>query len=86
MQTPYRHRTHVAALALALGFAAVSPALAQFFAPGGFPVIAVPPPAQNLVMPRKPKPAPPPVSPPPTDPLSQPQIVCTYHGQTRVCQ
>jgi hypothetical protein len=53
-----------------------------------YPVIIVPPPAQNLVVP-KPKPVvpraqPAPASPPPDAPASG-QIQCHFQGQTRVC-
>ena len=59
---------------------------AQFMAPGAYPVLVVPPPpAQSMVMPKRPKPPPPPPSAPPPPP-EQHQLVCSYQGQTRVCQ
>ncbi len=74
----------IAAAGVALVFAAASAAQAQFMAPGGFPVIAIPPPpAQTIVIPRRP--APDQVS-QPSQPSGQPQIRCEYHGQTRVCE
>jgi hypothetical protein len=88
MAKDLRRPVLIAAAALAL-VEACSPARAQFMAPGGFPVIAVPPPpAQSYVMPKKPKPAPvsTPVSQPSADPSAPPQLSCTYHGQTRVCE
>ena len=89
MRNGLNHRAGIAA-AVALGFAATSPAQAQFMAPGGYPMIIVPPPAQSVVIPRKPRPAPAPapapVSQPASDPSAQPQIACRYQGQTRVCE
>ena len=71
-----------AGFALALGSAA--PADAQFFA--NYPVIIVPPPAQNLVMPKPaPKPAKPSASAPPSE-APAPEVQCHYQGQTRICQ
>ena len=74
-----------AGLALALGGLA-GPAEAQFMT--NYPVIIVPPPAQNLVLPPKPKPpAPKPdasaQSPDTPNPPGSGQ--CHYEGKTRVC-
>ncbi len=73
----------VVGIAVAAG--AIGPADAQFFP--NYPVIIVPPPAQNLVVPR-PKPTPKPAQPapaaPPPDASAQSQ--CHFQGQTRVCQ
>ena len=81
-----RGRFAAAAVVLA-SVAATSAARAQCFAPGGVPVIAVPPPAQSIAMPPKPKPAaaPAPQPAPSSDASSQPQVTCRYQGQTRVC-
>jgi hypothetical protein len=82
----FKSRRRVAAAAMLVTAVATSPASAQFLAPGGFPVIAVPPPAQAIAVPKKPKPAEQPASQPTSQPpLSQPQITCRYQGQTRVC-
>jgi hypothetical protein len=74
-----------AGLALALGGAA-APAEAQFMT--NYPVIIVPPPAQNLVLPPKPKPA----APQPDASAQSPNTPntpgpgqCYYQGKTRVC-
>jgi putative effector of murein hydrolase LrgA (UPF0299 family) len=94
--TPPRRPTHkepmikakavrlAAGLALALGGAA-APAGAQFM----YPVIIVPPPpAQNLVLPPKPKPS----APKPDASVQSPDtpntpapVQCYYQGKTRVC-
>ena len=77
----------IAAAGLLIALAAV-PARAQFVAPGGFPLIAIPPPpAQAIVVPRKPKPEPAPAAQPKpaSNPAAEPQITCRYQGQTRVC-
>jgi len=76
----------VAAATVLLAAAGAQPASAQFFAPGGFPVIAVPPPAQAIAMPRKPKPAEQPAAQPSPQPSSPPQVTCRYQGQTRICE
>ena len=65
----------------ALAVAANPPAQAQFMT-GNYPVIIVPPPAQNFVVP-KPKPTPPPKTndaPPPAPDQSK-----CYQGRARVC-
>jgi hypothetical protein len=82
--------TKVFGLTMSLGllaFAASSPARGQFMS--NYPVIIVPPPAQNLVLPPKPKPAqratqPAPAA-PPSDAPAQAQGPCRFQGQTRVC-
>jgi hypothetical protein len=76
-----------ASIALAIGGGAAGPAEAQFFS--NYPVIIVPPPpAQNLVLPPRPKPyAPKPdasaQSPDTPNPSNQGQ--CHFEGKTRVC-
>ena len=61
------------------------PAWGQLYS---YPVIIVPPPAQNLVVP-KPKPVVPKAQPAPASPLpdapASGQIQCQVQGQTRVC-
>jgi len=62
-----------------------APAQAQFMT--SYPVIIVPPPAQNLVLP-KPKPVPRAAQPAPASPpdaATQNLGNCHYQGQTRVC-
>jgi len=73
----------VALLALGSPF----PARAQFFS--NYPVIIVPPPAQNLVMPPRPAPKPAPAKPnasaPPPDTPNGPDVTQCYQGRTKVC-
>ena len=81
-------RALLPAAGLALGALAAGPANAQFMS-GTYPVIVVPPPpAQSIVIPRKPKPqSAQPVAPqPPPAPAEPPQVTCRYQGQTRVCE
>ena len=70
---------------LALPVVAGAPAHSQFMS--SYPVvIVIPPPAQNLVMP---KPAPKPIKPStsaPTSAASPPDLSQCYQGRTRVCQ
>ena len=69
----------------ALAVAASPPAQAQFMT-GNYPVLIVPPPAQNLVVP-KPKPVQAPkvdVPPPDAPPRAPDQSKC-YQGRARVC-
>jgi hypothetical protein len=74
-----------AVAALALPVVAGAPAHAQFMS--GYPVvIVVPPPAQNLVMPKPArKPIKPSTSAPPSA-ASPPDLSQCYQGRTRVCQ
>jgi hypothetical protein len=78
----------LALAALSLGFLAVAPARAQFLQSPYPTILAVPPPpAQNMVMPRTPKPqrAPPAEAAPPPD--TPPHVLtCHYQGRTRVCE
>jgi len=81
-------RASLAAAGFALAALAAAPANAQFFS-GTYPVTVVPPPpAQSIVIPRKPKPqSAQPVAPqPPPAPAEPPQVTCRYQGQTRVCE
>jgi hypothetical protein len=75
-----------AGFALVFG-AAVAPAEAQFMS--NYPVIIVPPPpAQNLVLPPKPKPPaarPNAEAAPPDTPNTPASGQCYYQGKTRVC-
>jgi hypothetical protein len=70
---------------LALPIVAGAPAQAQFMS--SYPVvIVIPPPAQNLVMPKPaPKPIKPSTSAPPSA-ASPPDLSQCYQGKTRVCQ
>ena len=73
-----------AGLALALGGLA-GPAEAQFMT--NYPVIIVPPPAQNLVVP-KPSPTTNQLNrqyPPPPDSSATDASQCTYQGRVKVC-
>jgi hypothetical protein len=74
-----------AVAALALPVVVGAPAHAQFMS--SYPVmIVIPPPTQNLVMP---KPAPKPIKPStsaPTSAASPPDPSQCYQGRTRVCQ
>jgi hypothetical protein len=72
------------ATALTLGGLATAPAQAQF-GPMPFPLIVVPPPAQNMVVPR-PRTEPPKPAPEPRGSSTPHQLVCHYQGQTRVCE
>jgi hypothetical protein len=71
---------------LALAYGVSGPAQAQFMS--NYPVIIVPPPpAQNLVLPPKPKLAPRAAQPaPPSDAPAQAQGPCHFQGQTKVCE
>lgn len=85
MTTLRRMRARFALAGLALGFAALSPAQAQFMSP--YPaVIIVPPPAQSFAMPKKPRPPPSPPAAAPPDPSAPHELTCHYQGQTRVCE
>ena len=74
-----------AVVGLAHAVVAGAPAHAQFMS--SYPVvIVVPPPAQNLVMPKSaPKPIKPSTS-APTSAASPPDLSQCYQGRTRVCQ
>ncbi len=80
-------RALLAVASVALGCAAAGSARAQLFAPGYPAVIAVPPPAQGMVMPKRsrPEPAPPAAPAPPTVEDAAPNHTCSYQGRTRVC-
>lgn len=69
--------------ALTVCCSAIAPASAQF-APLPFPLIVVPPPAQNIVVP-KPRSETPRPAPEPPNPPAQREQQCRYQGQTRVC-
>jgi hypothetical protein len=79
-------RTRFAVGGLAVAFLlATGPAESQFMS-GTYPVIIVPPPAQNMVMPKPAKPKQTtPQPPPPSDASETPQANCHYQGQTRIC-
>jgi hypothetical protein len=82
-------RALLAVAGVALGFAAAEPARAQYFSPGYPAVIAVPPPAQGMVIPKRTRPQPPPPPPtqaPPTVDEPAPNHTCSYHGRTMVCE
>ena len=81
-------RAALALAGVALGLAAAGPARAQYFSPGYPAVIAVPPPAQGMVMPKRTRPEPktPAAQPPPTDYDLTPNHNCSYQGRTRVCE
>jgi hypothetical protein len=81
-------RALLAVAGVALVFAAAEPARAQYFSPGYPAVIAVPPPAQGMVMPKRtrPQPPPPPTQAPPTVDEPAPNHICNYQGRTRVCE
>ena len=75
------------AVGIALAAGAVAPADAQFFA--NYPVIIVPPPAQNMAIPKPaPRPAAKPAQPATAAaPGNAPaQTQCHFQGQTRVCE
>ena len=81
-------RASLAAAGFVLAALAAGPANGQFMS-GTYPVIVVPPPpAQNMVMPKKPKPPPaqPAAPQPPQAPTEPPQLTCRWQGQTRVCE
>jgi hypothetical protein len=77
-------KTKVCGLAMSAAIIALGaplPASAQFFS--NYPVIVVPPPAQNYVLPKPPKP--PLEKPKPPDaPTTEPQPQQTYQGRTHV--
>ncbi len=81
-------RAMLALAGVTLGLAVAGPARAQYFSPGYPAVIAVPPPAQGMVVPRRTRPeAPPPATPaPPTNDEPAPNHPCSYQGRTRVCE
>ncbi len=80
-------RALLAVAGVALGLAAAEPARAQYFSPGYPAVIAVPPPAQNLVVPKRTRPEapPPPTQAPPANDEPAPNHTSSYQGRTRVC-
>jgi hypothetical protein len=67
-----------------LAFGAPFPAYGQFFS--NYPVIIVPPPAQNYVLPKPaPRPPPPPDKPKPAGAPNPGDVSQCYQGRTRVC-
>ncbi len=70
-----------------LAFGAPIPACAQFFS--NYPVIIVPPPAQNYALPKPAPKAPPPEKPKPADnpanAANPGDVTQCYQGRTKVC-
>jgi hypothetical protein len=64
-----------------LAFGAPLPACAQF----NYPMIIIPPPAQNYALPKPAPKAPPPEKPKPADALTPGDVSQCYQGRTKVC-